>query len=197
MGEPSVSLEDVALAEFNALRSEVQSIRQIQTAVYTAALTILAAVGGFALAKKEGRLEMLLVLPLVLSGLALILMQCEIGISNIGEYIRDHLSTRLPKTGAPSSWEAFIYGKRSKNPTTYNVIVATAPGLILFAPSVASIVLEHDAATNRFAPLFWVGALAIAIAVGAVAARVREIVQLAKDAKRRSADRSGAIDGPA
>jgi hypothetical protein len=51
------------------LRSEVLAIRQIQTAIYIAALTILAAIAGVALAKKEGRIEMLLVLPFALSGL--------------------------------------------------------------------------------------------------------------------------------
>lgn len=51
------------------MRSEVLAIRQIQTAIYIAALTILAAIAGVALAKKEGRIEMLLVLPFALSGL--------------------------------------------------------------------------------------------------------------------------------
>lgn len=62
-------MQELALAELSTLRSEVLAIRQIQTAIYTAALTILAAIAGVALAKKEGRIEMLLVLPFVLSGL--------------------------------------------------------------------------------------------------------------------------------
>ena len=37
---------ELALAELSTLRSEVLAIRQIQTAIYTAALTILAAIAG-------------------------------------------------------------------------------------------------------------------------------------------------------
>jgi hypothetical protein len=185
MGELNVSLEDVALAEFNALRSEVQSIRQVQTAVYTAALTILAAVGGFALAKREGRLEMLLVLPLVLSGLGLILVESELGISNIGEYIREQLCERLPTDDRRSSWEKFIDDRRNERRRKYSWLAVAAPGLILVAPSIASLVIERNQATSNLLPLFWGGFLAITIFGWALVVRVRQAVRTQRKHERR------------
>lgn len=64
--------------------------------MFAGALTIIAAVGSFALAKKDGRLELLMVLPVVLSGLVLLQAHCVQRISQLGDYIRDHLWPRLP-----------------------------------------------------------------------------------------------------
>jgi drug/metabolite transporter (DMT)-like permease len=186
-----MSLEGVALAEFNALRSEVQSIRQIQTAVYTAALTILSAVGGFALAKKEGRLEMLLVLPIVLSGLGLILVESEIGISNIGAYIREDLSERLPTDNVRSSWELFIDKRRNERRRKYSWLGVAAPSLILLAPSVASIVIEREQATTSLLPLFWGGVIAMGVFLWALAGRVKEAAREQRKGECWDAQRPG------
>jgi hypothetical protein len=182
VAEPKVTLADVALAEFTALRSEVQSIRQIQTAVYTAALTILAAVGGFALAKKEGRLEMLLVLPLVLSGLGLILVEAETGISNIGEYIREKLSSRLPANQERMSWEMFIFRRRSETGARYALLGGAAPALILVVPSIASLWITDDQLGSHLWPLWWSGAVAAVACVGMLIEHLRRVRKEGKQA---------------
>lgn len=154
--------KEFALAEFNALRSEVVAIRQIQTAVYTAALTILAAVGGVALEKRGSRAEILLVLPFVLSGLGIILVESEVGIANIGEFIRDELPKRLP-VGEAESWEQFVKRRRGEDSELYRGLSLASPVLILVVPSVASFAINGSQTTGRLWPLFWGGAVAVAV----------------------------------
>jgi hypothetical protein len=156
---------DLPLAEFNALRGEVLAIRQIQTAVYTAALTILAAIGGFALEKRGSRVEILLVLPFVLSGLGVILVESNVGIENIGAFIRTELPKRLP-VGEAESWEQFIERKRGKDSKLYRGLSMTSPALILVVPSIASFGINGSQATGRLWPLFWAGAIAVAAFLG-------------------------------
>jgi hypothetical protein len=156
---PGLDEHDFALEEFKALRSEIASIRQIETAVYTAALTILSAVGGFALGK-GGRLDILLVLPLVLSGLGLIIVECQLGVANIGEYIRENLVKRLPVQG-DWTWEKFIHKRRNK---VYLGLGACAPAMILFAPSVAALGIAYHP-TDHLWPLWWADFVATALFV--------------------------------
>jgi hypothetical protein len=158
---------ELALAELSTLRSEVLAIRQIQTAIYTAALTILAAIAGVALAKKEGRIEMLLVLPFVLSGLGILLVETEIGIHNIGDYIRTDLARRLTTTGHAVTWETFIDSRRRERGYRYALLSAVSPALILLIPGIASLAVDYKQATAHLWPLFWGGAVAVAALIAA------------------------------
>lgn len=155
---------DVLLAEFKALRDEMLAIRQIQTAVYTAALTILAAVGSVALAKKGGRVEILLVLPYVLSGLGLVTVQCTTGVSNIGDYVRKDLWPELLKYAERSepSWE--IFAKR-RRPWFVLIPTGLVPLLILVVPSIASIVITRDQIHTDLWPLWWGAVAAVVLSV--------------------------------
>ncbi len=165
---------EVLLAEFNALRNEVLGIRQIQTAVFTAALTILAAVGSFALAKKNGRIEVLLVLPYVLSGLGVIELQCAVGVANVGKYIREELWSRMPtdRSAKTPSWEHFIDRTRG-NTIAYRLSTLATPALILWVPSVASLAITHRQAVTALWPLWWGGFLATVLFPGIAMALAR------------------------
>ena len=155
------------LAEFNALRSEIVARQQAQGSIVTAALTVIAAIGGFALAKKEGRLEMLLVLPIVLSGLGLLLVDNTHGTHRIGLYIGEVLWHRLDDSGYDgelASWEAYIgryRAQHSRKLSTY-VALGTLPAFLIMAvPSLASLVITIDVLDTALWPLWVSGVLAL------------------------------------
>jgi hypothetical protein len=100
------------------------------------------------------------VLPFVLSGLALLLVESAAGITNIGAYIRDELPKRLPM-GRGRSWEQFIEDTRREE--SRRVFAAASPALILIVPSIASLVITRDQATSDLLPLFWGGVIALAV----------------------------------
>lgn len=54
-------------------------------------MTFTTAIGTFALSTKDGRSQTLLVLPLVLGGLGILLIEGTTALERSGEYIRDHL----------------------------------------------------------------------------------------------------------
>jgi hypothetical protein len=159
VGDP----HDAALAEYNALRAEILAIQQSQNMAFTAALTIMAAVAGVALAKSGGRSELLMILPIVLSGLGLIQVQSARETAEIGRYMREELWQRL--TGrADGSWEHYVEQLRGK-PSGYLANAVLARALIFVAPSVASIVITSHQRTTHLAPLWWVGIGCVALFV--------------------------------
>lgn len=164
---------DVALAEYDALRAEILAVEQFEQRVFAGALTIIAAVGSFALAGKDGRLELLMVLPVVLSGLVLLQAHCIQQISQLGDYIRDHLWARLP-TDAPSecpSWEHFIDVSRRRSKLRYLVGGLLARALIFGVPSIASIVITGHQWNTKLAPLWW-GDVLVVVLAGLITFRV-------------------------
>jgi hypothetical protein len=157
---------DVARAEFDALRSELLARAQAQSGLFATALTILAAISGFALAGETGRTEMLLVLPLVLSGLAISLIDSIQSTRRIADYIRDHLWERLPTTPSASfpSWEHYISEFRKANQMRPSVYLAsgTLPVVLIFvAPSIASLTITGQEWDSDLAPLWWAGVLSL------------------------------------
>jgi hypothetical protein len=142
---------DVALAEFEALRGELLQLHQGQVAMFTAAFTVTAAIGGFALSRTSGHVELLLVLPVVLCGLGLIQAQYSRQSHQIGDYIRECLWLRLPTHpgDAVPSWEHYISNSRRR----FHGIVAR---LLIFAvPSIACIVITYRQWNTGLAPLWW------------------------------------------
>jgi hypothetical protein len=125
---------DVALAEFTALRAEILAMQEWESRTFTAALTVIAAVGSFAVAKTDGRLELLLVLPVVLSGLGLLQAQWSQQVRGIGDYLRDCLWPRLPAPadGRAQSWEHYFAASYTR------IHGAFARILIFVVPSIAS-----------------------------------------------------------
>jgi hypothetical protein len=89
----------------------VLAIRQADNLTFSVAFTAIAAIGGL-LSKQGRRLEVLLVLPVVLSGLGLLQAQNSRQIDQLASYSRDCLWERLPITGTPRypSWEHYIAG---------------------------------------------------------------------------------------
>ena len=160
---------DAAIAEFNALRTEILANRQVETTLVTAALTILAAVGGFALAKTGTRREIVLVLPPVLCGLGLIFVRSMTQTARIGTYIRDRLWEQIISDSGRTipSWEGYLteslYGKGG---TAYSVVTVLPPALIFAVPSVASLAITHAQSRTNLWPLWWAGVLAIVALVG-------------------------------
>jgi hypothetical protein len=143
---------DVALAEFVALRAELLQLQQGEVTTYAGAFTAIAAVGGFALAKVDGRVDLLLVLPIVLSGLGLVQAHFASRCYQMGDYIRECLWQRLPAMegdAMPPSWEHYIRGSRRR---LHGVIAR----IVIFAiPSIASLAItDHDWHT-KLAPLWW------------------------------------------
>jgi len=177
----TVSLEaaDVAHAELEALRTELLARSQAQVPLITAALTIVAAVGGFALAKKEGRIEMLLVLPLVLSGLGLLIVEGVQGNRRIARYIRDHLWDRLPDNGDPpdaTSWEHYVAAFRRTNTDRVSAFVlssVTPIVLIFVVPSIAALAVTLVVGDLGALWVLWGAGLASILAFGVLATGLR------------------------
>lgn len=164
---------DVALAEYDALRAEILAVEQFEQRAFAGALTVIAAVGGFALAKKDGRLELLMVLPVVLSGLGLLQAHCVQQIAQLGDYIRDHLWTRLPVDISADclSWEHFIEVSRRRSRPQYLVGGLLVRALVFGLPSVASIVITGHQWNTKLAPLWW-GDVLVVVVSGPIAFHV-------------------------
>jgi hypothetical protein len=152
-----VARVDVALEEYKALRAEILAIIQAQTAIVTVALTATAAIAGIAFGTKptEGRLEILLALPLVLSGLGLAYLTHSYGSALLGRYIEDHLWEQLRKAtpdqqqgvvnGRLSSWEEHIrhYRGLGRALTSVRGWLSFLPGLFIFGvPSAAALIIN-------------------------------------------------------
>lgn len=154
---PVVEPKDVALAEFEALRAEMLAIRQTDNLTFSVAFTAIAAIGGFALSKQGGRLEVLLVLPVVLSGLGLLQAQNSRQIDQLAAYIRDCLWERLPVNGTRyPSWEHYIAGSRR---FAHGLIARV---LIFVVPSIASLAITIGQWDTRLFPLWWGDVLILA-----------------------------------
>jgi hypothetical protein len=145
---------DIALAEFTALRSEILAVEQFENTAFAAALTILSAIGGFALTKNGGRLEILLVLPIVLSGLSLLQTQCTVLTEQMGKYIRDHLWERVPSDSSAKypSWEHFLGRERGVFAYAWGVVART---LIFVVPSIVALVINDGHWHGKLAALWW------------------------------------------
>jgi hypothetical protein len=161
-----VDESDIARAELDALRTELLARSQIHSGLVATALTIIAAIGGFALAKRDGRTEMLLVLPLVLSALAILQIEGTLATRRMADYIRDHLWKRLGAgTGHDyPSWEHYLQAFRDTNQRRASVYLATGSlpaALIFVAPSVAALVITSGARRTDLWPLWWLGCMSL------------------------------------
>ncbi len=108
----TVEPSECRLEVYKVLRDEITHHIQAMSALLGVALTATAAIGAFALNKQTGDRQSLLVLPFVLSGLALAQVNHGIQIRRLGEYIRTHVwpsdgsTAALPSSEPPTpSWE--------------------------------------------------------------------------------------------
>lgn len=144
---------DVALAEFNALRSELVSHLTAQGAVVGVGLTALAVVTGFVV--KEGGEERLLLLVPPITLLVVLLHSAGTYRSvKIGTYIRDWLWPYLEsQVGTLPSWEEKVAQGRRSWTTVPRVAFVDFPAMALFI--VASIVALAVVADGELA--WWAG----------------------------------------
>jgi hypothetical protein len=169
--EPS----DFKLEAYKTLRAEIGHHLQAMSASVGVALTAVAAIGAFALSKPDNR-DALLVLPFVLSGLALVQVNHGIQIRRRDEYIRTYLwplKESLPPTshGLPVvSWEEWIATIRLDQSALNPAKVADAVGyVIVFGfPSAGALALTASAAWGK-ASLAIVWGLAVLVMLVAAA----------------------------
>ena len=150
---------DFLLAEYNSLRAEIAAHQATRSRYLGLALTATGAVGTFALGK-DGNREILLVLPLVLSGLAIVYLKHTIDIENLGRYLREELwpvirdaiphypakpTTDTPEPSAKSllAWDDWIQQHRAAlgRLTPYGSLGLLPPLLIFSTPSLGGLLL--------------------------------------------------------
>lgn len=125
------------LAEFGALRNEIDSLWKAQMQFFTLQLTIAGASFSFVLSH-SGYTALLLVVPVVSYLLAARYFNLEISILLIGRYIKDDLSDRIP---GGLRWEAWW---RAQDRTREGIQGWAAPLWVTF-PGAAVLALAWSA----------------------------------------------------
>lgn len=95
-------MSDMILAEYDAMRREIEQRSNAQLALITLNLTAVGALGGFALGN---RLDLLLLVAFICPSIGLIWVDHAVTIDNIGDYIRTRLQFR---------WEDAVVEERVK-----------------------------------------------------------------------------------
>jgi len=144
--------ETVRLAEFDALRSEIQERSGRQQTLIGLALTATTVVSGAVLTEEVGS-AVLLVLPATSIPLGFLWLDHALCIDALGAYIRDRLWIWTP------SWEEHIRG-----PSRWEVGAFMLPITMVFAgPAVVALVVScSQLHTDRW-PLWAGGALLVAL----------------------------------
>ena len=174
---PSVPLpsDQLGVLEYNALRAEILAHQSAQTTLIGATLAAVGVVLGLVLTDKTTRVELLLVVPLIASGLGLIYANHSRASLLIGNYIAD----RLWPTGS-GSWEHYLRGYRGSW-TPLRLLEFTGGATVFVAPSVgALLVVLLNGVWNDdtlFRVTFWWGVTLMVLHVGltiAVALQTRQ-----------------------
>jgi hypothetical protein len=168
---------EVALKEFESLRAETEAHQRTKNQFLALAITATGAIGSFALGR-DGNLDALLVLPLVLSGLATIYLRHHVDIELIGQYVRNELwpfvsatieaeETDRPPAGARSripSWDRWIQDRRVtlRRESIYGAMGIVPPLLIFGAPSLGALVIAFGVAKHH-PPLTFVWGLDVIV----------------------------------
>jgi len=117
VGAPAGHGTEGPLAEFGALRQEILQRQATQHNVLALQLTISGAVFSFALTGAS-RSGFLLIVPISTYLLCSRFVEDHVGIGQLGRYIREHLSPRIP---GGLDWESWI----ARNPANFGI-----PGLL-------------------------------------------------------------------
>jgi hypothetical protein len=163
---------DIAIIQYQDRRAEIARRSQAQGAVVGLALTATSAIGGFAFSSEST--EILVILPFVLSGLALVYLNYAILTRRIGEYIRTELWPYLVSASATRevenhdlripSWEAWIAQHRLQrgriSPAGFVSFVGQA--IVFGFPSVGALAVTSQLAWgNAMASLWWLALFAL------------------------------------
>lgn len=173
---------EVALKEFESLREETAAHQRTKNQFLTLAITATGAIGSFALGR-DGNREVLLVLPLVLSGLTIIYLRHHVDIELIGQYIRGHLWPFIAKDveaaaadfpgndpGPLPSWDEWIQDRRieMRRESVYGAMGVLPPLLIFGAPGLGALVISFAQVRHQAALTFVWGLdiLVLAVSLG-------------------------------
>ena len=146
----STSQADVDLAEFVALRAEIVGHQSAQTTLVSVCLTAVGVVIGLVLSDKGAPPELLLVVPLISSGLGLFYASHSRVCLIIGQYIRLRLWPRL--RGAGDSWEEYLLSLRRENGSRslrHFSLQALGGTVVFVMPSVGALAFSAEAAFDR------------------------------------------------
>lgn len=168
---------EIALAEYGQMRAEISRRSQAQGALLALALTATAAVGSYGFGATDRR-EALLVLPFVLSGLALVYLHYAILSRTVGRYIRTELWPFLQRaSGAgddvsdmPSweSWGARVRQKRGRL-SPAGLVSFLGQGTVFGVPAIGALIVTRPFSWGHsMAPIWWLGLLAVLGAISMV-----------------------------
>lgn len=165
---------DIALREFESVRSEIAAHQRTKNQYLTLAITATGAIGSFALGRNGNR-DALLVLPLVLGGLTIIYLRHNVDIELLGQYIRTELwpflrqATPLEVKASPDqisipSWDDWIQERRTtlRRESAYGAMGILPPLLIFGAPSLGALVISLSRSFDH-APLAFVWCLDVVV----------------------------------
>jgi len=152
---PAGQLE-LAIAQYQEVRSEIGRISQAKTALIGLALTASSALAAYGFSS-DGRREVLLILPYVLAGLALIYLNYSVIVRTDGDYLRAELWPFLegvlpPGDGAPSKevpcWERWTHDRQVERGRSSSAGLATllGQGIVFGAPALAALILTYHLA---------------------------------------------------
>ncbi|MFZ1924722.1 MAG: hypothetical protein WAU42_01130 [Solirubrobacteraceae bacterium] len=187
---------DFKFEVYKVLRDEITHHIQAMSALLGVALTATAAIGAFALNKQTGDRQALLVLPFVLSGLALVQVNHGIQIRRLGEYIRTHV---WPSHGAAAvtsskppmpSWEEWIADIRIERSFLKNPAKAAyfAGNVVVFAmPSIGALLITRPEAWQAtWVGVVWGFAVFVVLAATAIAVLVEQELAASDERPSRS-----------
>jgi hypothetical protein len=169
----STSQADVDLAEYAALRAEIVGHQSAQTTLVSVYLTAIGLVIGLVLSDKGVPRELLLVVPLISSGLGLFYAGHSRACLIIGRYIRIRLWPRLRGVGKGPSWEEYLLSLRRRNNSRSlrHFSLQVLGGTVVFVmPSVGALAFSADAAfASKSLELVWVLGLVLLLLHGSLA----------------------------
>lgn len=172
-GPPGEAAGTLLKAEYDAVRTEIQNHQTRRDGYLAAALTATGAIGSVALSDRSN-LEALLILPILLSGLALMYLKHTVDTEHLGEYLRIEYwpvlrdSYRdlpgfptghqvLPDRASLLAWDDWIQKKRTSLGRTspYGLLGIIPPLLIFAAASFGSLVLTSPSGRGSEWRLVW------------------------------------------
>jgi hypothetical protein len=179
-GQLTAGQLDVALAQYREMRVEINHWSQAKTALIALALTATSAIGSFGLSATSHK-EALLILPFVLSGLALIYLNYSVFAKTSGDYIREELWPFLrrllsapgddPRLQLPD-WETWIDDPSQKRPrfSPAGLLTILGQGIVFGVPAIAALIITlHLAWSHTWAAIWWIWWLGLLALAGTIA----------------------------
>jgi uncharacterized oligopeptide transporter (OPT) family protein len=189
--KPEAHRADVALAEYAALRAEMHGRQSSQTTLVGICLTGIGLIIGLILSERSIPSQLVLVIPLIASGLGMFYGSHSRGCLVIGRYIREVLWPSIqPVVGGPKmpSWEQYVHDLRQANVSRmrYLSFEFLAGGIVFVLPSAGALAFYAPKAIGESHALWPVWLLGVVLLVLHVALTIG----LARDFARRPSPES-------